>query len=556
VASAATIVVVSYFLDRIGLSFAPMLLLLIAIAAGAVALTWTGLTAAWDRADLAAFAAVVVIAFAWLMWIASPSFLPLGGGPDLTHHLLLIDYVERHWRLVHGPGVEDYLGEMVYYTPGSHVLTALAGAWTRSSGLHALHAVMAAAAALKAGFVYLIAMRTLAPGVPRVPLAMIAVVILFASPTFFLGSFTEFSFLAQIVSELFAMAMWWALAAWDESPRWSLMFLVGLLGSAVFLTWPILVGPPLLLLAALMLLPRAMAFRLRLAHATVALLPVVVTAAAFITALLFAGRIGMMMIAGTGGGAVTPTVSAYGPYGAWLLAASAVGFVFSSIRREARTTIVLGAAIAVQGAVLYWFARRHANPPYMALKLLYFFLYPQAVAAAIGIASVWRGIAAVATAPRVQTVGARAVRLESSLAWALAFGIALVVVRPLAGAPGSLSPGRKAATSLPLERAGQWARANLPAACVEYLVGNPDTAYWLHLAVLGHARMGARTADNATYELSPALVRWLTPGGLPYAIVDLPAIPSGVRSELDILVQFDTAAVAKRRGPGKCAEGS
>jgi hypothetical protein len=50
-------------------------------------------------------------------------------------------------------------------------------------------------------------------------------------------------------------------------------------------------------------------------------------------------------------------------------------------------------------------------------------------------------------------------------------------------------------------------------------------------------------------------VRWLTPGGLPYAIADLPSLPRDVRQELDIIQQFDSAAVAKRRGPSSCLPG-
>jgi hypothetical protein len=64
--------------------------------------------------------------------------------------------------------------------------------------------------------------------------------------------------------------------------------------------------------------------------------------------------------------------------------------------------------------------------------------------------------------------------------------------------------------------------------------------------------MSARTGDFDTYKLTPALIRWLTPGGLPYAIADLPALPRDVRDELDVLSSFGTAAVVKRRGPSTC----
>ena len=84
-------------------------------------------------------------------------------------------------------------------------------------------------------------------------------------------------------------------------------------------------------------------------------------------------------------------------------------------------------------------------------------------------------------------------------------------------------------------------------------MSDDETAYWLHLAVLGNPRAGERTGNNATYEPTDALVRWLTPNGLPYAIADLPTLPRDVRNELDIVQQFGTAAVARRRGPSSCA---
>src|SRR5262249_33433285 len=143
------------------------------------------------------------------------------------------------------------------YTPGSHILTALAGAWSRSNGLHALHAIMSASAALKAGFVFLIAMRLLPRDQSRVPISALASVSLFASQTYFLSSFTQYSFLAQVVAELFAVGMLWTLILWDhEHSRW-LMTVAGLVGAALFLTWPILIGPPLVALGLLVVLPKS-----------------------------------------------------------------------------------------------------------------------------------------------------------------------------------------------------------------------------------------------------------------------------------------------------------
>ena len=105
-----------------------------------------------------------------------------------------------------------------------------------------------------------------------------------------------------------------------------------------------------------------------------------------------------------------------------------------------------------------------------------------------------------------------------------------------------------------LLRAGQWARANTATGCVDYLVADSYSAYWLHLAVLGNARDSARSLENDTYEPQPALVRWIEPGGLPYAIVDdYSTLPKDIRESLDVVARFDRSAVVRRRGPAFCA---
>ena len=50
-----------------------------------------------------------------------------------------------------------------------------------------------------------------------------------------------------------------------------------------------------------------------------------------------------------------------------------------------------------------------------------------------------------------------------------------------------------------------------------------------------------------TFEPQKALVRWILPGGLPYAIVgDIDALPRDIRTNVDVLAQFGPAAVVKR----------
>jgi hypothetical protein len=545
---AALIVVVAYIGDRIGVAFTPVLMLAAGGISVASLLIALGRRAVWDPAETATFAGIVGGTFGWLLWIARPTLFPLGSGPDLTHHLLLINYIETHWTLVHDSRAQDFLGEMVQYTPGSHILTALAGAWSRTNGLHALHGVMAASAALKAGFVFLIARRVLPRDIPSVPIAALAAISLFASQTYFLGSFAHYSFLAQVVAECFAVAMFWTLIVWDQDQsRWA-MAMAGILGAAVFLTWPILIGPPLVVLGLLVILPAKVRLKTdatyvrdvlsKFGDAMVCVVPIAIVAALFSI-----GRMDYVVIAGTGGEVVSPAVSAYG----WpFVVLSSAGLVIAAINLTNRTTravALFAGAILLQAGALYLFARAHGNDPYMARKMFYIFLYAQAVGVAVAVGNFWRTIRA-ADRP---SMGLTAV------AWTMTIVALLFVARPLAGAPKSLIVAKRPATSLELEEAGKWTREHIDPHCVEYLVGDDNTAYWLHLAVLGNPRRGSRTGDNATYELTPALVRWLTPGGLPYAIADLRVIPTDIGDASEVVMQFGRAVIIKRKGPSSCA---
>src|SRR6185295_5408047 len=168
-----------YLADWVGFAIRPFVILALSAAAAAGTFFRLWPPSASDRPALIAFGASVCGLFAWLLWLARPDFLPTGSGPDLAHHLALFAYIERHWRLVHDAGLSDYLGEMVDYTPGMHLLAVLTGAWLRTDGLHSVYAVIAASVALKTGFVFLIAVRLLPRAVPRIPFALIAVAVLF-----------------------------------------------------------------------------------------------------------------------------------------------------------------------------------------------------------------------------------------------------------------------------------------------------------------------------------------------------------------------------------------
>ena len=262
----ATAIASAYLSDSIGLAIRPLPILVCSAGAAAAMFVWLRRLVARDTASLVAFLGCVAATFAWLLWRARPDFLPTGSGPDLAHHLSLLEYIQRHWRLPHDVSLYEYLGEMVDYTPGSHLLAVLAGAWVGSDALHAVLPVVAGTVALKAGFVFLIARRVLPDDGPRVPFAVMAVVLLFLARVHFVGSFMEQSYLAQVVSELFAVAMWWALVVWDQRPSPVAAALFAIAGVATFLSWPVWVGPVMVVLGALALLHGELPLLTRLQH--------------------------------------------------------------------------------------------------------------------------------------------------------------------------------------------------------------------------------------------------------------------------------------------------
>src|SRR5262249_55022127 len=150
--------------------------------------------------------------------------------------------------------------------PGFHVLAALVGAWTGTDGLHATYPIIAASVALKAGFVYLIALRLVPDDVPRALLAAVAPLLLLLPSEYFIDSFTRSSILSQVMSELFVVVLWWALVVWDEASSRGALMLYAIAGSAAFLTLPVIVGPALAILPAVVLLRRGLPGVNRLEH--------------------------------------------------------------------------------------------------------------------------------------------------------------------------------------------------------------------------------------------------------------------------------------------------
>jgi len=587
----------AYLADWIGLAIAPSPILVMSLAAAAATLGGLWRRSTRDHASLAAFVIIVAAILAWLLWLAGPDSLPPGTGPDLTHHLLLIGYIDQHWSLPHDPQLGAYLGEMLDYTPGAHLLAALAGAWTRTDGLHAVYPLVALTVALKSGIVFLITRRLVGGDASRVPFAVASTLLLLLPRAYFIGSFTQHSFLAQVVAETFAVALWWALIVWDSRPAVMPIVFFAIVGAATFLTWPVWIGPPLVVLAMCVASRRDVGAVDRAKQFTLAVGSIGAVAAAFTAS---RGRsAGIVAVAGY---VLRPAPAVFG--WAFLLVCGAGVCVGLFGRRTRTIPLFLGAIILQAGALFVLAQARGAATPYLALKMVYLAIYPLAVAGAVGVAAVWqlvfrrakalrhlgqggttvaRGSTSVAQGSTSVLQGSTSVAqgstsvaqgstsvaqgstgvaqgstsvaqgfspaFQAALAWTLVGLFGIATARGVAAVP------RPTPTlSERLLQAGRWARAHVNPGCVDYLVADSYSAYWLHLAVLGNARSTSRSIENDTYEPRSALVRWIEPGGLPYAIAeDFSELPKDIRESVDVVARFGPAAVVKRHGPSSCA---
>ena len=531
VAATASAIVGAYLADRLGFTLAPFAILTLSLAAAiTLFLRLRRDATATEEPVSGVFLLIVAGTLTWLMWRARPDFLPTGTGSDLTHHLALFAYLEQHGRLPHDAALGAYLGEMIDYTPGLHLLTVLAGAWLRRDALHVVHVLVSLSVALKSGIVFLIARRLMPDGVPRVPFAIVAVLLLWLPYVFFVGSFMQQSFLSQAVSELFAVAMWWTIVAWRDRPATRAMALFALFGSAAFITWPIWIGPLVLTLAAVVVACGSIARRQRLRHLAVALIPIAIVTVWYASARQVYG----FRMVNAVGFALWPTPRTLG----WpFIMLAAAGVVWTARDRRARSAALLFACIVLQAAALVVTGLNSgATAPYLTLKMTYLAIYPLAVAAAVMIAAAWRAAVPAAAAVRY--------------AWLPVTIVALAAGQSLASAP-VVTP----IVTQPLLLAGEWARAQVPPACVDYLVADGYSGYWLHLAVLGNPRAAGRALDDDTFDPQKALVRWILPNGLPYAIAGrFDALPRDIRTNVDVLARFGPAAVVQRRGAAICDE--
>jgi len=131
----------------------------------------------------------------------------------------------------------------------------------------------------------------------------------------------------------------------------------------------------------------------------------------------------------------------------------------------------------------------------------------------------------------------------ATVGWVVATILLVTVVRPAMTAPRTVP-----VINLDLYAAGKWTRSNIGQTCVDYLVADAETAYWLHLAVLGNPRASERMAEIDRYDPRSAVGPWITSEGRSYAIADLRLLPDEVRSRVAIVRTFGAAAVIKRAG--------
>jgi hypothetical protein len=511
----------AYGIDVAGGGVAAVPVLLFSVTSAAL-FVWRAPSSARETwSDVVAWAGVVAFVLAAIMRLGWPSLLPPGRGPDLAHHLLLVDYIEQTGHLVHDRALEGAMGEMAHYTPGAHLLAVLFGKWLGTDGTRAFFPLLAVSAALTAGYVFLIGRRLLLP----LPYSIAAVALLFLPAQYFHGAFTHDSFLAQTAATFFAVAAWWALVAWDQDRSIVLAIVVAILLVAVFLTWPVFVGPLVVVFAALVASPT------RIQHLAIGLVPMLVIATIHLS-----GRWGWLGLVRTSGAVLAPSLASLG----WLLPLLAlIGLVISARDRRMRVSLILLLVIVLQALTLFVLAgARGASTPYMAFKMVYLAIYPAAILAAVAIANPERAMLA-----RRREDG----ESKASPGWIVAALLLLVAVRPALTAPRTLP-----VVDLDLYQAGKWVRAHVGQRCVDYLVNDAETAYWLHLAVLGNPRSSARMEEMDRYEPRQAVGPWLTAQGRGYAIADARTLPDEVSSRVEIEKRFGNALVIKRPGAVTC----
>jgi hypothetical protein len=198
------------------------------------------------------------------------------------------------------------------------------------------------------------------------------------------------------------------------------------------------------------------------------------------------------------------------------------GLVIAARSSTQRPVLWLVVGLTAQAAVLWTIASASgAATPYMAIKMAYLAIY----AAVMGAVIATRFVA----------------RVNTKAAWIAAF-IAVAVVLSTSDVGDRPAP----VVTSDLYDVGVWARTHVPVECVDYLVRNEYTAYWLHVAVLRNARLSERSRDDNLYLTEPSFARWIEDGPPPYAIALRSVLPVEIRERTQVRYQSGDALVLER----------
>jgi hypothetical protein len=508
----------------------PVPIVLASVAIAAASLRALVRDQAVDRSNvrLAAFLFIVAGLFSYLCWLAWPSLLPIGEAPDLVHHLILIRFIQRRHVLLHDHSFGQYLGEMDGYTPGSHLLTAVIADTLGLDGLRVVHPIGAAFVAIKAGVLYSIVLRVLPPGRRHPAAALAGALLLLVPHAYLIRSLTWFHFFAQVVAETFAVTMVWCAVVWHQQGgrRWLVVF--GIFGIAVMLSWPVWLPAPALMLAIVVLADRTARWSTRVLNLLIAGAPI-----ATVAAIYSATHTKSASVLASGGSTLEPSAAIL----PWVFVClAAAGAAIAIVRRD--TTVVILAflaacAIEIIGLVVLQRALGASNF-YLAYKTVHLVVYGAVVLGAVALEGLWHVCRQLAVPDRG--------------VWLLPVLVAIWVWR------GDL-PRRPLPSPItePVYHAGLVAKAQLPSACVDYLVEHWLTAYWLHVDVLGNPR---GSLEGGRFGYRETVGRWIQPGSLPYAIAgDVDRLPNDVRQNIKVIARFGPAAVIERAdGRGVCRD--
>jgi hypothetical protein len=428
---------------------------------------------------------------------------------------------------------------MVSYTPGSQLLAALAAEWLRVDAIRIVHPLQAIATGVKAGLVFCVLMRLMrSPRGASVPAAIAGTWLLLLPHRYLLEPITSYGFYSQVIAETFAVGILWTTVAWHQRPSRFWLALTAVCGAGVVLSWPVYLPASALALALVVLFRwrmRGRTFADAVGDLLVALGPAALIGATF--SLRHASSAGILR---SGGSVIVPGVEVFG----WAFLLLAIGGIaFARRRWRARFPILAFAGACAAQIVVLALAQAWlgATNLYLAHKTVFLLVYPLAVLAALSLAVLTRPF-------RVARGAQMTLRVASVLSAPIVVaGLLSFRALPLRPLDSPISES--------VYRAGLWAKAQVPASCVDYMVKQWVTGYWLHLDVLGNPRASHRM-QTETFEYRSAVSRWILPGGPPFAIVeDLPAVPADARRTMHVLHRVDAAAVVKRTDRGSvCAD--